>query len=454
MPSGIRGFIVLTNAEYLERGEYMRKYKLLDLLDIHWLLIITVAIIAVLRFGIFGVPGLVVYGLLLVYNLIGIIFNLKHNKISFNFTFVFGCLYCLYFLLATLFNGTFADAASTLAQYLLIFVIASFIRKDDLIENDFISLAKVMTVAGLAMTLLSVVFSCITTAFPSLFANLPEGNYFDDIRLRICNLKVDRLAGFGGNPIVTAFYCYASIVFSVYLLSVSRNIKWKVLAVANFILSSVLIGFLARSRTYMGALAIFLIVYFIIYYCLLNWNEPQKRHNFKFLLLLSCLGLVIFFLLFIAVESFRDFILEQVLRIQNINTIGNREDIFSNTINAGKGYRLFGLNAKWFEQHVAPHTHNMYLEVLTFGGVPCFIFFILFWIAAIYTTLYNLYHRNLMSKTCQTINCLTLAYIVSFLVGGISEPGAVRSIRIAFPVLLIMIGSVCVIRYNLKKATT
>ena len=105
-------------------------------------------------------------------------------------------------------------------------------------------------------------------------------------------------------------------------------------------------------------------------------------------------------------------------------------------------------------QFEALFTNNMYLEILTFGGVPSLVLFMLYTVSAIIVSVKNFIFKNHISQVCLVINCLALAYIISYLVGGISEPGAVRSMRIAFPVYNTMIATVCVIRANSINSET
>lgn len=445
MPSGIRGFIVLTNAEYLERGEYMRKYKLLDLLDIHWLLIITISTIAVLLFGVFNWVGLVLYGVLLVYNGSGIVYNfLNGRKISKNITFFSGVLFSLYFLLASFINGNSSDWA-TIIQYGLILVLVSFAREGKEIQSVFLPISKVLTISGICMAFLSILIPIIGNVFPSFFLSLPKYDLFIRLNKMVCDIKTDRLIGFGLNPITTSFYCYATIAFSVFLFSITGKQLWKILSAINIGISSFFIAFLARSRTYMLALFAFYGAYFFIYYCVLYRDVPSKQRDFKVLLFVFCSCFIVFVLLFTLFDSFRSFILEDVFRVQNIDTFGNRGDIFTRSLIAGEGHRLFGISSMYFEQIIEDHTHNVFLEVLTFGGVPSLFFFMIYVFSSIYISIKNMINKNEMPINIQIINCLAFAYIVSYLVGGISEPGGVRTMRLAFAVLQLMIGSVVVI---------
>lgn len=426
------------------------KSKLLNLFDVHWLLIITITSIAVLRFGVFSWLGLITYGVLLVYNIFGIFYNYASGgRINWCFHLYIGVIFIIYFLVASFFNGNSSDWA-TIFQYGLILIIASFVRDEKKIEKDYSSLAKVLTIAGICMTMLSILIAVVGTTFHDFFFGLPEYELFHRLKKKICDIRVDRLVGFGDNPITTSFYCFATIVFSVYLFSITSVQKWKILASINIVISSVLIAFLARSRTYMGALVVFLGIYFFIYYRVLNKRDSQKQRNFKILLILVCCCILLFILALTLSDLFRNFIVGKVLRVQNIDTLSNREDIFVRAINAGEGHRIFGISVKWFQENIASHTHNMYLEVLTFGGIPSLMFFVLLIICDLFFSIKNLVNRQYMSKTMQLVNCLAFAYVVSYLIGGITEPGGVRTMRLASSVFYLMHGTIGVIWANIS----
>ena len=426
----------------------MKKDNLLNLLDIHWLLVITISVIAVLRFCVFSWPGLIMYGVLIVYDIAGIAYNYSIGKKTARcFPFYVGVLFSLYFLLASFINGNSSDWA-TIIQYGLILVLVSFAREGKEIQSVFFQISKVLTISGICMAFLSILIPIIGNIFPSFFLRLPEYDLFIRLNKMVCDIKTDRLIGFGLNPITTSFYCYATIAFSVFLFSITDKQCWKVLAIINIIISTMLIVFLARSRTYMIALFVFYVVYFFIYYCVIYKDAPRKKHNLKILLFLVGSCIVVFVLLFFNCSSLRDFILKDVLRVQNIDTLGNREDIFTQSLEIGKGHRLFGVNSLYYKQNIKSHTHNVFLEVLTFGGIPSLFFFMIYVFSSIFISIKNMINKNEMPINIQIINCLALAYIVSYLVGGISEPGGVRTMRLAFAVLQLMIGSVVVIYAN------
>lgn len=420
---------------------YMQK-----LFDVRNVILVTIASIAILQFGVFSLLGLAVYGLLLVYNLFSIIYNLREKKIYVNIVFLLGISYCIYFLVSSVVNGNIADVGSTILQYLLIFVVASFIRDNNDIFSDMISLSKVLTIATLAMAVLSVLLSFAGMLFPSFFANLPSWAPFDEIRKRLCHIPQERLIGFVGNPITTAYYCYTGLLFSIYLCSVECSKKWKILSYLNIVISSITIIFLTRCRTYTVALFAFVFLYISIYYLWISKDNKLKKRNFKIIIIASVALLVILIAIFIVSDPFRDFILNDVIRIQNLNTLSNRTEIFRNALIEGEGHRIFGINARNFEKNIASHTHNMYLEVLTFGGVPAFILFLLYLFSAIAISFINLKSCN---KNIQVISCFGFAFICGYMVGGISEPGTVKYMGLIFPVMQVLIAFTSILYHNI-----
>lgn len=416
------------------------------LFDVRNVILVTIASIAILQFGVFSLLGLAVYGLLLAYNLFSIIYNLREKKIYVNIVFLLGISYCIYFLVSSVVNGNIADVGSTILQYLLIFVVASFIRGDDSIKKDIVSLSKVLTIAGLSMAVLSILLALAGEMFPSFFQSLPEWEPFTEIQKRLCNIPQERLVGFGGNPITTAYYCYTGLLFSIYLCSVECSKNWKILVYLNILVSSITIIFLTRCRTYAIALFAFAFLYISIYYFWISKDNKLKKRNFKIIATVCIAILAILIVIFIASDSFRDFILNDIIRIQNLSTLSNRLEIFYNSYNAGIGHRWFGVNADQFEQTIAYHTHNAYLEVLTFGGLPCLILFLLYLFFSLITAIAVLRSKN---KDVQIIACFIFSFIIGYMVGGIAEPGSIRAMRIIFPVMQVLLAFISVLHHNM-----
>ena len=417
------------------------------LFDVRNVILVTIASIAILQFGVFSLLGLAVYGLLLLYNLFSIIYNLREKKLYVNIVFLLGAFYCIYFLISSVANGNIADVGSTILQYLLIFVVASFIRDDDSIKKDIASISKILTIAGLAMTVLSILLSLAGEMFPSFFQNLPEWEPFTEIQKRLCNIAQERLVGFGGNPITTAYYCYTGMLFSIYLCSAECSRKWKILSCLNILVSSITIIFLTRCRTYTVALLAFLFFYGLIFCLKLMGNKKARTRSFKHIIIfLVALIIIVLSALFIFSYSFRDFILNEVIRVQNLSTLSNRLEIFYNSYNAGIGHRLFGVNADQFEQTIAYHTHNAYLEVLTFGGLPCLILFLLYLFFSLITAITGLRSKD---KDVQLIACFIFSFIIGYMVGAMTEPGSIRAMRIIFPVMQVLLAFMSVLHHNM-----
>lgn len=416
------------------------------LFDVRNVILVTIASIAILQFGVFSLLGLAVYGLLLVYNLFSIIYNLREKKIYVNIVFFLGISFCIYFLIASVSNGNIADVGSTILQYLFIFVVASFIRDDDSIKKDIVSLSKVLTIAGLAMAVLSILLALAGEMFPSFFQSLPEWEPFTEIQKRLCNIPQERLVGFGGNPLITAYYCYTCLLFSIYLCFVECSKSWKILAYLNILISSIIIIFFTRSRTYIVALFAFLFFYGLIFYFKLWLNNKARIRSFKHIIIFLAVLIIFLFALFVFSHSFREFILNEVIRVQNLSTLSGRLEIFYNSYNAGIGHRWFGVNAEYFERTIGYHTHDAYLEVLTFGGLPCLILFLLYLLFALITAIADLKSKD---RDVQIIACFIFSFIIGYMVGGITEPGGVRGLRLIFPVMQILIAWGSVLHRNI-----
>lgn len=425
------------------------------LLNIHWLLTLTIASIAVLQFAIFGGIGLATYFLLLIYNLIGLIYcwRVEKKRVYICPTLVLGVAYCVLYIISSMVNGNYKNSTSTILQYLLILIIAFYIRSDSNIIDDVLSISKVLTVAGIAMSVLSVVLAVLGTALPEFFSSLPSCQIFDYIRKITCDITKERLIGFAGNPNTTAFYCYVCVLASIFLISITKQAMWKYFSVLNILVSGTVIILLSRSRTNILSLAVFACSFLFVYYLIVYKADPFKRKTFKLILIFGfVLCLFVFIVIFLS-PDFRSFIFNDILRIDSVKNIGNREFIFEAAIEMGSDNRLFGINSDIFEDNVASHTHNMYLEVITFAGVPCFILFIGYLLAALVTAVLNFRKQHNASIETKVLNCFCISFLLGYLVGGFTEPGGVSSMRLIFPVLQVIIASICVMYYNagLKK---
>ena len=433
------------------------KDRIKNLLSIHWILTITIATIAVLQFTIFGVVGLVTYFLLLIYNLIGLIYcwRIEKKRVYICPTFILGIAYCGFYIISSLVNGNYKNITSTILQYLLILILAFYIRTDSFIINDVLSISKVLTVAGIVMSVISVVLAILGTAFPDFFFSLPNFQVFDEIRIKICDITKERLIGFAGNPNTTALYCYVCIIASIFLTSVAKQAIWKYFSVLNILVSGSVIILLSRSRTNILSLVAFACSFLFVYYLIVYKADPIKRKTFKLILIsVFVLCLLAFIVIFLS-PAFRSFIFNDILRIDSVKNIGNREFIFEAAIEMGSGNRLFGINSDIFEDSIAPHTHNMYLEVITFAGVPCFILFISYLLAATGIVILNFKKLHNASVEAKVLNCFCFSFLLGYFIGGLTEPGGVSSMRLIFPVLQVLIASACVMHYNagLKSAT-
>lgn len=429
------------------------KDQIKNLLSIHWILTITIAVIAVLQFAIFGVVGLATYFVLLVYNVIGLIYCWKvgKKKIYNCPTLFFGIAYCVMYIVASLINGNFVNSTTTIIQYLLILTLSFFIRPDCEIIKNVITISKVLTVAGIAMSVLSVLLAVLGTAFPILFENLPSWEICNVIRGRICDIKKERLIGFAGNPNTTAFYCYTCLVSSIFLISVEKKTKWKFFSVFNIFVCIVVIFFLSNSRTYMLSFAIFIFSYFITCYLFAYKESKNRLKAVRFFLLLCGALLIVVIALVIFVPSFRDFLLVKFLRIDSVKTIGNREEIFKSAVIMGSKHRVFGINSDIFEEQVAFHTHNMYLEIITFAGIPCFILFICYLAFATGVSVRNFNWLKKTTLETRVLNCYVFSFLLGYFVGGLTETGGVSSMRLIFPVLQVLIASICVLQCNYSE---
>ena len=89
----------------------------LFLRDTRIFLLVTFMSIAVIQIDIFGVLGLIVYGLLIAYGVVFIAVNFKNLHLLKHPIFYIACAYYLYFILAGIINKNFSYTGPALIQF-------------------------------------------------------------------------------------------------------------------------------------------------------------------------------------------------------------------------------------------------------------------------------------------------------------------------------------------------
>lgn len=394
--------------------------------DIHNCLAITLLIISIIKFNIFGVIGLIGYGVLIFYTAICCILNAKQHGFSYSISFYSGTAYYLIFILLTVIKGGFQQIGTSLIQLFLIMLLAFINRNETELKKDLDTLGKIMVVAGFTMSIFSIFISALYTFAPDLVNSLPVSISSEIIRLS-GDLR-NRMTGFTGNANVTACYCLIGSVFSTYLITTSNNKRWKLFSAFNLLLSIYTIFIATASRTSMLSFFAFNIVFLLLVYI-------SKSNSWKTILKFTIIVFIILLLLTllaICIPSVKDFLLRNIIRIDSLKTGSGRLAVYKSALEMPKGRRLFGISLPEFTSVWGFRTHNMFLEVLTFAGIVGLIPFLIYILSSFYVSIKNfistIKNPN-MDYSSKAIRCFFVAYIISYFVFGITESAEIDGIQ-------------------------
>lgn len=424
----------------------MNKKINMFLFDIHTYFLLTISIIIVLQFNLLGKIGLAIYGVLILYSFTFFCINLQKKPIYSGFIFYIAIFYYLYFFFAVCINGSVARYGSSILQLFALTIISFYLRDSDSIITDINLFAKIMIVASIVMSVFSLLIS-------GLFFYLPE--FFQDLPPRILE-KIQqitgapsRINGIGGQPNVTARFCLVGLMFSCYMLSIKPHLRWIVLSLSNIFLSLFLIFIATNSRTSMISSIAFLCSYLFFYLFFFN-----KRKKEKLIIILSIILVIVFVFLvaFFSSNSFRSFILNHVLRISSLSTGTGRLSIYKTAFEMGKGNRLFGISCFDLMNTINDpnvHAHNIFLELLTFSGVPGLILFSFYFFYTIYVSIKDFFHPNNTHQTKKLI-CFFICFFIGYFVYGIPEPAGVNSMIMLSVFAQLFFAYSHIINYNLQ----
>ena len=428
----------------------METTKYSKIWDIHTCLAVALATVSIIRFDIFGTLGLIGYGVLIFYTAICCIVNARRYHFHRCIPFYSGIAYYIVFLLISLINGSYIRIWSSLIQLFILMLIAFINRDDDEIINDFETFSYIMIVAGLLMGTLSILLSAITTFSPELISVLPSNIQSEIMRLS-GNLH-GRISGLSGNANQTAVFCYVGLTLSLYTLTTNNNKKWKIISVCNIVVALFTIFIATASRTSMLAVIAFVGMYILVYYLSAYKNDKIKSRHFKILLLIALFLILIFAIMIIISSQLRNFILNDVIRIDSLSTGSSRTSVYRSVLEWGKGRRLIGFNIEEYADKTGWHdTHNMFLEVLSTAGAIGLVLFFIYFGSSITTIIKNFTGITKLNDNEKNLRCFFLAYIVGYLIWGLTESGRVNAIyQISFLVQIVF-GYSSMILFNKTK---
>lgn len=412
-------------------------------------LLVTFMSIAVIQIDIFGVLGLIVYGLLIAYGVVFIAVNFKNLHLLKHPVFYIACAYYLYFILANVINGSFNLRGPSIVQYFLLCVVAFSVRPADEIRRDVITVAKFMTVIGIIQAVFCIFAALLLYNAPQFVDNTPE--FFSALIHEVADGFPVRASGLVQNANLTAGYEFVSGILSFFLLlNYAKNREWIWPAIINIALAIYIVFVYCASRTYMLAGMSFSLAFLVLYYFGVCRENEKQRKIFHVCLICIFALIVIAIMILVCSPAVRDFLLNRVLRIDSLSTGSGRLNIWKTSIELGKGNRLFGISYEALEDATGfSNTHNSLLEMLAFGGIPTLVLFIIYYLYTLFVAGKVILKGKMDSQT-MLFFCFLVAYILGHFVAGMTESD-INRLKMTTLLFSISMGFIHVINYQLKK---
>ena len=403
----------------------------------HNFLLIIVFTISILQSNLLGTVGLWIYGGLLILSLCSLIALRKKLFISFPLCICFA--YFSWYILSSIINGSFINYGSTLFQLLFISLLGFANRPTDEIQRETILFAKIATIAGILMTILSYAITYLAITYPIVLNYLPQN-------LNVLSFP-DRLVGLGNQPNVTARYIMVSAALSIFLIPNEQK-KWNILAIINIILSLLTIFFATKSRTSMIAFLAFILCYCILFFKYINKDNVFYKRVFKYIVL-ACFFIIGIFLILITFSTqIRDFMLNDVIRVSSISTGTGRTGIYKKALELGQGKRLFGYNYHDLLNGIG--SHNIFIQVLSDAGVPALVLFIFYFFYSLIISFQNVLNKKL-GKQYKKLTSFIFCFLLMVLICGIAESVVVCTLELIAIYTHIFLAYSSVIHNNLNQ---
>ena len=416
--------------------------------NISYFFLAVISIISVIQIYGLGTFGLVVYGILIFYSIAFIAINIRKIKIYMHPIFYVACAYYLYFIFAGFINGNYNYTGPTLFQYFMLTVIAFSIRPISELRQDFIYISKLMTVMGLVISIGSLTISLITYYCPDAILFLPK--YIGDLFVHFTGAFPDRATGMIGNANTTGGYLNYSALFSMYIVVSTKSNKWRIISIINILFAIFSIFILLASRTSMLGLLLVGSMFFILVTCF-STNVRMKKVLAKLLVYIFISGFV-FLIACIFIEDLRSFLLNRVLRISSLSDGSGRLDIYKTAFELGSEHRLFGFYHKELVETTGVYNaHNIFLEALSFGGIPCLILFCVYFFYTIIIASKNAFTKSQINNEYRIFFCFLFCYLCCYLIRGFTECD-LNKMRMGSLCVQLVMGYTHIINYQLKQA--
>lgn len=393
--------------------------------DIHTYFMTTFTIITILLFNVFGNLGLVFYGLLILYSAVFFFMNLKQRNLLNIPIFYIMVAYYVYSLIAICINGSVIRNGSPIIQLFFLSLIAYFYRKSESLFEETIGIAKILTIASLIMAGASYIVYVFSLNHQNAVLNFPS--FIRDICFNVRGNIPKRMDGFGYHPNATASFCLSGAIFSIFLLTFEKEKKWIILSVINIAISILTIFIATNSRTNMIALIFFSAIYLVLYCFVANKDNKKLKNVAILIIIITCIVFLLFIFLIKLSPTIRTFIFEKVIRISSLSTASGRDSVYKIAYELGRGHRLLGYNLELLAERVAPHAHNMFLQILSYAGIPALILFCIYFFYTFYIAGKNFFARSTETRE-KSFYCFIFCYIACYLILGIPETAGVDGI--------------------------
>ena len=277
-----------------------------------------------------------------------------------------------------------------------------------------------------------------------LVANGFDGNVF----LKTMGEYPRRMAGIATHPNYTAEFCLVGTMLSFYLITTEKSRKWKTFSLLNIIISFFIIFIATSSRTSMVCMLFFTCA-FLCFYFYSNRKDAKIVKRMKYILFCLLFIALICIILFFISDSFKKFVNEHVLRVSSLKTASGRDSVYKVAFELGKGHRIFGYNDKELANRIASHAHNMYLQLLSFSGIPGLVLYCIYFFYTIYLAIKNFFN-NAFDSSEKLLNCLFLSYLICYILYGIPEDAGVNWMKAISVYAQIIFASIHILNYNVK----
>lgn len=422
--------------------------------DIHKYYCVLIFVLTFLRFSFLsflGPTSLVIYGIILVYSIIFFLWNLSKKELYTPWIFFVVICFYLYHLLSVCINGGVIRYGSALLQLLFICLISFYNRPVDSYIKDFISISKILIVLSLGMSIGSLLVGLFVYFSPDKINNLPEAVSF---YLRNVSGRFPvRLTGLAWQPNSSARLCLMGSIFSIYLITCEdrQSIKWKVLAIINLVFSLFFIAILTNSRTSLIVLLSFAAIYGFIYAFRIKKGNIFVAKIIIFVAIALLAFVILFFIAISLSPEIRDFLINDIFRVSSISTGTGRTTVFKTAFDLLKGKWLFGFDTDELHEKVNVYsTHNLFLEVLAYGGFPSLIMYCVFFFYTFHVAWKNLKSKNIITSN-KVFFCFLFCYIISYFICGIAENANVNGAEEMSLIAQIVFCCTHVCNYNMAK---